>query len=278
MTLVLASAGLHALWTALLKRARNLHTTSVGILGVSVLVSGALLPWTHGPAFPGPRALAWALAAGIGEGCYFLVLSRALQAAPLAWSYAWMRAVAMLLVWPVSVLLLGEQIHLVPAVSVGVVVLGLGAMGLVGVPGKGLRAFLWAGITGVLIGGYTLCYKAALAGGANPVALYALAMLVALPVQIGIRIHRQGFRAGTLLPDQWGLVGLAGLLCTASFLLYLKALSLEGAGAMATLRNTSIVFAVLISRAMGERPTPRQWLGAALVTAGAAGLAWPQGW
>jgi drug/metabolite transporter (DMT)-like permease len=51
---------------------------------------------------------------------------------------------------------------------------------------------------------------------------------------------------------------------------------MEGAGAMATLRNTSIVFAVLLSRILGERPTPRQWLGAALVSAGAMGLAWPQ--
>jgi drug/metabolite transporter (DMT)-like permease len=273
MSLVLASAGIHALWTTLLKRARNLHTASVSILGVSVLATGAMLPWIQGPAFPRPAALVWGLGAGIGEGCYFLALGQALRTAPLAWSYSWMRAVGMLLVWPVSILLLGERLHPVPALSVGVVVAGLGVMGLTGSPGKGFRDFFWVGITGILIGGYTLCYKAALGDGANPVALYALAMLVALPVQIGIRIHRQGFKAGTLLPDQWGLVWLAGLLCTASFLLYLGALSLQGAGAMATLRNTSIVFAVLLSRILGERPTRRQWLGAALVTVGAMGLA-----
>ena len=44
----------------------------------------------------------------------------------------------------------------------------------------------------------------------------------------------------------------------------------------ATLRNTSIVFAVLFSRVIGERPGPRQWAGAALITAGAMGLAWPR--
>jgi drug/metabolite transporter (DMT)-like permease len=276
MSLVLASACAHALWTALLKRARNLHTASVGVLGVSVLATGAMLPWIRVPAFPQPAALVWGLAAGVGEGCYFLALSQALRTAPLAWSYSWMRAVGMLLVWPVSILWLGERLHPLAALSVAVVCAGLGVMGLVGSPGRGFKDFFWAGVTGILIGSYTLCYKAALADGANPVALYGLAMLVALPVQIGIRIHRQGFKAGTLLPSQWGLVWLVGLLCTASFLLYLEALAMEGAGAMATLRNTSIVFAVLLSRILGERPTPRQWLGAALVSAGAMGLAWPQ--
>jgi uncharacterized membrane protein len=70
----------------------------------------------------------------------------------------------------------------------------------------------------------------------------------------------------------------AGVLCVASFLLYLEALALAGAGAMATLRNSSIVFAMLLSRALGgpsERRSWRQWGGAALVTAGAVALAWP---
>jgi drug/metabolite transporter (DMT)-like permease len=51
---------------------------------------------------------------------------------------------------------------------------------------------------------------------------------------------------------------------------------MEGAGAVATLRNTSVVFAVLFSWILGERPPLKQWLGAALVAAGAAGLAWPR--
>jgi len=65
----------------------------------------------------------------------------------------------------------------------------------------------------------------------------------------------------------------AGLVCTASFLLYLQALALGGAGLVATLRNTSVVFAVCFARLLGERPTTRQWAGACLVTAGAMGLA-----
>jgi drug/metabolite transporter (DMT)-like permease len=275
MILVLTSACLHAMWNALLKRARNLETASVGILGVSVLVTGCLVPFTAGQVFPNARALLWALGAGLGEGGYFLFLSRALRAAPLGWSYSWMRGVGMLLVWPVSILCLGEPLHPLSAVSVAVVCLGLVVMGLVSARGQGFGAFFWAGTTGVFIAGYTLCYKAALASGAHPVGLYGLAMLVALPIQIGITSRRKGL-AASFLPDQWGLVLTAGVLCAGSFLFYLQALALQGAGIMATLRNTSIVFAVLFSRAIGERPTSRQWAGAALITAGAVGLAWPR--
>ena len=272
MVLVLASACLHALWNALLKRSRDIQTASVGILAVSVAVTGCLAPWTRGPIFPDLPSVLWALGAGLGEACYFVTLARALRSAPLGWSYSWMRGVGMLLVWPVSILCLGESFRPFSAVSVAVVCLGLAAMGLGAGRGRGFAAFFWAVTTGVFIAGYTLCYKCALASGAHPVGLYGLAMGVALPVQIGISLRRPGFRAR--LWDQWGLTLTAGVLCTASFLFYLQAMAMEGAGLMATLRNTAIVFAVLFSRAIGERPTSRQWAGAALITAGAVGLAW----
>ncbi|MDR3671403.1 MAG: EamA family transporter [Holophaga sp.] len=275
LLLVLSSACLHALWNALLKRARDMQTASVGILAVSVLITATAMPWIKGPIFPGRAALLWALGAGLGEGCYFVTLSRALRSAPLGWSYAWMRGVGMLLVWPVSILAMGEAFHLLSAVAVAVVCLGLAVMGLGSSRGRGFGAFFWAGTTGVFIAGYTLCYKCSLAGGAHPVGLYGVAMLVALPVQVAIITRGQGLKAA-LLPSQWGLVLAAGVLCAGSFLFYLEALAMEGAGIMATLRNTSIVFAVLFSRLIGERPGSRQWAGAALITAGAVGLAWPR--
>ena len=96
-------------------------------------------------------------------------------------------------------------------------------------------------------------------------------MLVAMPIQIAVTRAR----GASLMPRDRGLVLLAGVLCAASFLFYLQALTLAGAGVLATLRNTAIVFAVLFSRIIGERPGARQWTGAALITAGAVGLAWP---
>jgi drug/metabolite transporter (DMT)-like permease len=274
MLLVLASAVLHALWNALLKRAHDQESMSLGILAISLLAPAGLLPWIHGPLFPVPAALAWAVAAGVGEGCYFLALARTLRNAPLGWSYAWMRGLALVLVWPVSLLGLGETLRPLAAGSVGVVCLGLACMGLVAGRGHGRRGIAWAVATAGCIAVYTLCYKVSLRHGANPVALFATSMLVALPIQVGMRLQHQG-RAALRRPGQPLPTLLAGTLCAASFLLYLKALSLEGAGVMTTLRNTSIVFTLVLSWAMGEAPAARQWAGALLVAAGAAGLAWP---
>ncbi len=268
--LVLTSALLHALWNALLKRAADIEAASLGILAISFLATGAASVLLPGPAFPTGASLAWGLGAGVFEGLYFLALARALGTSPLGWSYTWMRGGSLLLVWPVSLLLLGESLRLTSAVAVGAVGLGLAFMGLV--PGRGAdrRGLAWAAAVGAAIAGYTLCYKLSLAGGAQALPLYATSMAVSLPILVLAR----GLPRPGAFSSQRALVLGAGLLCTASFLLYLQALALGGVGFVATLRNTSVVFAVLFAKALGERPTGRQWVGACLVAVGAMGLAW----
>ena len=272
--LVLASAFLHAAWNALLKRAADREAAATGIMAVSLAVTALATPWLPGRAFPGLPALAWGLAAGCFEGLYFLVLARALDSPSLGWSYTWMRGGSILLVWPVSLLFLGEGLRLVPACGVLGICGGLALMGLT--PG-GLgprRPLSWAIAGAGAIGSYTLCYKLSLLHGASPVPLFALSMAVSLPFQVAVRIARGTFNRSTPSPAQGWLILGAGLGSAASFTLYLKVLTLGGVGAMATLRNTAVVFAVLLGWGLGERPSARQWAGACLVAAGAVGLAW----
>ena len=272
--LVLLSAFLHAFWNALLKKAVNLEAAAIGILVVSLVSTGAAALFQRGPSFPDAQALLWGLGGGVFEGLYFLTLAQALRRAPLGWSYTWMRGGSLLLVWPVSLLCLGEGASALALACVLAVCGGLALMGVAaGGSGPGRHGLRWAGAVAVAIAGYTLCYKASLAHGARPIPLYATSMAVSLPFLVTAKLIHRGFTREAFLPSQWGLVLAAGLLCTGSFLLYLEALALGGAGVMATLRNTSVVFAVLFSWALGERPTPRQWAGACLVSLGAAGLA-----
>ncbi len=200
----------------------------------------------------------------------------ALERAPLGWSYTWMRGGAVLVVWPLSIALLGETLRPVSALAVAAVCLGLACMGAAPERERKPGGLFWAAGAGLCIGAFTLCYKFSLSAGAHPVALFATTSSLSLPIQLGMRVARRGLREGLRPPEQKGLVLLAGVLCTASFVLYLQALAMTGAGAVATLRNTSVVFAVLFSWALGERPSARQWLGAALVSAGAVGLGWPR--
>jgi uncharacterized membrane protein len=73
------------------------------------------------------------------------------------------------------------------------------------------------------------------------------------------------------------LVTVTGAVCTLSFSLMLMALARSDAGAVLTLRNTSIAFAVGFGALQGERLERRQLLGVVLVVLGAALLGLPRG-
>ncbi|WP_163996245.1 EamA family transporter [Pyxidicoccus caerfyrddinensis] len=276
LVLVLSSAFLHASWNALLKRHPNPEVGVVSVITVAV-VCGAL--WTlgmRGEAFPTVRGLTWALGAGACESIYLASLSRALKQAPLGLAYTVSRGGAMLLVWPVSVLWLGEAVS-VWMVS-GAVLLGVGLVVMNLSPPKGPAAtgVAWAALAAVCIAGYHLSYKLALGEGAQPPALFATGLLVALPVLVLERVRKLGWstlkREAVVRP---GLVVFTGIVCTLSFALLLSALGSSGAGVVLTLRNTSIAFALGLAALQGERLERRQLAGAALVAVGAVLLGVP---
>jgi drug/metabolite transporter (DMT)-like permease len=276
LVLVLSSAFLHASWNALLKRHPNPEVGVVSVITVAV-VGGAL--WTlgmRGEAFPTVRGLTWALGAGACESIYLASLSRALKQAPLGLAYTVSRGGAMLLVWPVSVLWLGEAVS-VWMIS-GAVLLGVGlvVMNLSRPKGPAATGVAWAALAAVCIAGYHLSYKLALGEGAQPPALFATGLLVALPVLVLERVRKLGWstlkREAVVRP---GLVVFTGIVCTLSFALLLSALGSSGAGVVLTLRNTSIAFALGLAALQGERLERRQLAGAALVAVGAVLLGVP---
>jgi drug/metabolite transporter (DMT)-like permease len=278
--LIVASAFLHALWNALLKRqgADSIRAATVAVLAVAALSAAAVIPLWAGPSFASGKALAWALGSGVGEAGYFLTLSLSLRRAALGVAYTVARGTAIVLVWPISVLWLGEAVTPVGAAGAAVLCAGMALASLRPEPGNGSSGsgILWAVACGSFIALYHLCGKNALAAGAQPAALFAFSLAVAVPVNLAalgsgaLARVREGLRRRPLS------VAGAGVLCTASFLLFLQGLSLCGAGAALTLRNTSILFAQGMAWAIGERPTVRGAVGAALVFIGAALLAAPK--
>lgn len=129
VVLVVGSAFLHALWNALLKRQGDPEGASAAILAVAAAVAVGAVPLASGPAFPLPGGLGWALVAGVCESGYFVTLALALREAPLGVVYPLSRGGALALVWPVSVLWLGErprrgQIMGTVGVAVGAVLMG----------------------------------------------------------------------------------------------------------------------------------------------------------
>jgi drug/metabolite transporter (DMT)-like permease len=274
IALAFGSAILHALWNVMLKRTRDMDSAAAGVFAVSLVVAGGASLFVPGKAFPEPAGVYWGLGAGLFEGCYFVGLVRSIERAPLGWSYSWMRGSAIVLVWPVSVLLMGETFRWSSLACVSCVCSGLGLLGLFTDQRRSPGALRWAFSTGVCIACYSLFYKLALLHGTQPLALFSLSMAVGLPIQTWVRIRRRGWTGFRILPERPFLVLVAGLLCMLGFTLFLMALSRTGAGAVTTIRNTSVAFAMVFSMTLGERPNWREWAGAALVTLGAAGLGW----
>lgn len=266
---LLASAFLHAAWNALVKREREPQVAVVGVLTAAVLCSLAVALLLPGAGLPTRASVLWGIGAGVLEALYFVTLGEALARATYGAVYAVARGGALLLVWPVAATALGEPFTARGAAGAALVGLGVVLVALAGREraSRGGIAFAIACAAG--IAGYHLCYDRALAAGAAPAPLFALAFAVALgPVWAHVRLTGRvasGLDRGAVVR-----LGVAGAIATASFLLFLAGLAASGAGVALTLRNTSVVFAQLLAFALGEPLPRRQLAGAALVVIGAA--------
>jgi drug/metabolite transporter (DMT)-like permease len=270
LLLVLASAFLHALWNALLKRHSDAPNAGVAVLLFSALFSVAPLPLEAGPHFPAWSGLGLAGLAGVFEAGYFYTLTRALHRAPLSVVYPIARGGALVFVWPVSVLFLGEPFYWWAMLGLCCLWLGLYLSSPQDTSAALTREGLWlAALCALCVAGYNLCYKVALHGGATPIALCAVSLSLSTPISV-LLLGRDG--AAVLwrtLRARLAYLLLIGLISALSFLLFVVALRSYDAGAALTLRSLSIAFALLFALSLGERPSRRQWLGALLVTAGA---------
>ncbi|MCC6747589.1 MAG: EamA family transporter [Deltaproteobacteria bacterium] len=272
LLLVLGSALLHALWNHLLKGHPTPEQMVAPVIVLATLLSFAVALAQGALSLP-PGALPFTLLAGLGEGAYFATLARALALSPLGQVYALSRGGALLLVWPVSLLWLGEPLSLVSLAGAGGLAGGLVLCSFERGRGPRVgRGLLFAAASAVAIAGYHLCYKQALGLGAPPALVFSLSLTLGVCVPI-YRLARP--RARVFLEVVRGApfrIALAGLSCGGSFLLLLTALASSGAGAVVTLRNTSVLYAQLFALVGGERPSRRQWLGVLLVAAGAVTL------
>jgi uncharacterized membrane protein len=281
IALVLSSAFLHAAWNALLRVEQDKDRALVAAVGAATAIALAVagVRWALGEApFAGAASLGWALVAGVLEVAYFTSLARALASGPLGPVYTISRGGAVLLVWPLSIAAFGEPVT-VPSLAGSAVVLAgltLSSAGLPQGPRRASRggALAWAATCAAAIAGYHLAYKASLAAGGNPSAVFAVALAVATAINAA-RLGAEGRRiaaaiARTRAPRVW----LMGAVCGGSFLILMEALAAGGAGFVLTLRNTSVLFAVGLAWAIGDAPARPQIAGAALVTAGAVLMAW----
>jgi drug/metabolite transporter (DMT)-like permease len=179
----------------------------------------------------------------------------------------------MLVIWPISILFLGEAFAWPARIGALLIAAGLALTVLRPREGATASSLAWASFCAFGIAGYHVCYKLALDARAEPRALFAVALGCALPINAA-SLGRTGWRDSldALRKSPW-VLSAGGAICTASFLVLLDALSTSGAGAVLTLRNTSVLFAQGLALWSGERVDWRVLGGAALVVGGAVLLA-----
>ncbi len=268
IALVLAAALLHASWNALLKSSHDrLASLSLMTLGAGI---GAipLILWR-----PLPDAASWfcILLSGLLHTGYNLFLIRAYQIGDFGQSYPIARGSSPLLVALGAALFAGEQLGLYTVVGILLVSLGIVSLAnLRGMRGRThLAGPLAACATGAFIAAYTVTdgIGARLAGDALA---YAGWLFVLDSIALAVIYQRKHGRWPIALSSRETWIGLGGgVMSLLAYGIVIWAVTLAPMGMVSALRETSVLFALLIGAVfLGERLTLRRVLSALVIVAG----------
>ena len=283
--MVLASALLHAIWSASIKGsgdpfAFNIRQKVFFLTGFAALAP--FLPWAEVP------TEAWKLlaATGLAHALYLYWLSRSLATTDFTVAYPIIRSTPALLPF-VAVPLLGERLSATGVLGIAIVVVGVwlvhtrGELSWKALLAPGMGFAYWTLLATVA---YSLVDKRAMeviSAGPWPspiprsVAYFFLttAANAVLFVPLALRhLPRETRRAA--FRGQWATAGIAALVSLASYGLILEAYRTAPSSYVVAIRQASVLFAVAIGATfLRERPGPARVLGAAATVGGVALIA-----
>lgn len=264
---MLASGMIHAVVNAILKSGQDKMSSRALIDGFSALIVlpfAFFLPLPHG-------AWGWLAGSTAIHLVYLMALIKAFEHGDMSVAYPIARGVAPVLAASVAVAVFSEHLTVWTAIGVGAVSIGVLVVGL----GRHIdrRALGWALLTGVCIAGYTVVDAQGVRAAPNA-ASYIVWGFLALGVLIGgLFAVWRGPRFILAARSEWrpGLV--AGALSIVTYGLALWALRLGETPRLAALRETSILFGLVIAVVfLKERLTPSRLIGVGAIAAGAVVL------
>jgi drug/metabolite transporter (DMT)-like permease len=269
---VIAAAAMHAAWNALVKvRTDRFASISITALGMA-LVAIPVLPFVD---VPHAAVWPWIIASVIIHVGYRLFLIMAYNAGDLAQTYPLARGAAPLMTAVGAIFLVHEIPG--PIAILGILLLSGGTLlmslrgGLLGQLNG--RAVGYALATSVFISGYTLVdgNGARLASTASSYAAWLFFCDGLCSMVIGFYYRGKGLL--TVIAREWKTGLMAGALSAGSYWIAMWAMTRAPIASVAALRETSIVFAMIISVfVIGERMTAWRVTAAACIVAGAIAL------
>jgi drug/metabolite transporter (DMT)-like permease len=265
---VLAAAAMHAGWNALVKTGLD-RTTSILLLAlIQSAISLLLLPF-----FALPLAASWpwiALSALLHTG-YKIFLIRAYAHGELSQVYPLARGSAPVIVAIVGVLVLNEtmtatKLAAVLAIGLGVIAMSMRSGAVEAIPRK---ALLFALGTALFTASYTLVdgVGARFSGTASGFTLWMF-----VGDGILMTLYAYSVRGRALFSQARANLGsgvAAGALSLGSYWIAIWAFTQAPIALVAALRETSVLFAMLIAVFwLGERAGPQRWIAAGLIVGG----------
>jgi drug/metabolite transporter (DMT)-like permease len=267
VVLVLIGALLHATWNALVKSGtdKQLDSTMVA-LGAS-LASLCALPFVP---LPDPAAWPYIFASVMIHFTYYQLVGAAYRLGDIGLVYPLMRGVAPLIVALTSGLVLQE--HLPPLMFAGVIVISGGVLTLAAdFRGGHSKAMVVALLNACVIAAYTYVDGLGARVAGNPIT-YTLWICILPPIPLfAVAFAMRGTKpviAHVKLTWKRGIFGGAGSVLSYGLALY--AMTRAPIAAVAALRETSILFALLISVFIfHERASHWRYVAATMIAIGA---------
>lgn len=265
--LVLGAALLHAVWNTLVKAGGEPEFTIASFQLVGALACLMLVPFVAPPARGSWPML---LASVAVHNVYYLTLARAYRIGDLGQVYPLFRGLAPVLVAVGGFLFAGEWLG--PVKLAGICTVSAGVMSLALPRGTGNRfpapAVLWGLATSLMIACYTVVDGIGVRAAGSRIG-YILWLFVFEIVPIGTVLLITRKRAFSLyLRTRWRSCLIGGLASSAAYGMVVFAMSLGAMAVVSSLRETSVVFSVLIATFVLKEPFGRHRTAASLLVAG----------
>jgi drug/metabolite transporter (DMT)-like permease len=272
VTLGLWLAGFSALTTALahalVKSGRDKLAIQAWVRLTCLTGAVPLALWIGPPPLP---LWPWLVGAAAVHALYQLVLSYSYTVSDFSLAYPVARGIAPILTAMLGVLVLGDV--LTPLLGAAIAVVSIGIILLAG-RGRLSRSGLAAAVlTGALTTGYSIIDAQGVRLAPSPLVFIAWFFVldgVAMPL-LFVVVRRRGAFAAFVADRRAGFA--AGVMAPVSFVPALYAFALAPVGAVAAIRETSVLVGMIVAgRLLGEAVDRRRYLGAGAVMIGVFGI------
>lgn len=268
--IVLFGALLHASWNVIVKSGNDKYLNAVMVCGAAGIIALAFIPF-----MPLPTAASWPylVTSTVLQVCYMFLVAAAYSNGDMSLAYPLMRGTPPLLVALASGPLIGEvlggsQWLAIALICGGVLMMALGNRQKVAAGQNNTRTIIFALTNALFIAGYTLVdgLGVRVSGNAASYTLWAF-LFNAIPlVSWGIWKYRSQLLVNIRTRGHLALVGGAGTL--GSYGLALWAMTMAPVAMVAALRETSILFGMVLSLVLLREHISRKRIAGALLIVG----------